>query len=261
MTQSKDDQHTPSVTDDGSQTIYSRKFNQHFHSPRGAIMESRHVFFEEPGLLIDLQKRPHLNIAETGFGTGLNLLLLAEYIENLNCSLKIDYYAVEGYPISAELADKLDYHRHLDHVPALPRLSDIFADLKPGINKKQINDCITLTLFIGTFDEWQLPDKSIDYFFHDPFSIEVNPDGWTVELFSKLMKAAEYHATLTTYSAAVKARAAMAAAGWQLASAPGALSKREMTIASPDAFQLKGFKLLNNAKLRQRYDEEFSRQT
>lgn len=260
MTQSKNEQHIPSTTDDGSNTVYSQKFEQHFHSPRGAIVESRHVFFEEPGLLLDLQKLPKLNIAETGFGTGLNLLLLAEYMEKLNCSVKIEYYAVEGYPISAELADKLNYHQFLDYASALPRLSDLFVDLKPGINKKQVTDNISLNLFVGSFDEWQLPDKSVDYFFHDPFSIEVNPEGWTVELFSKLMNAAEYHAILSTYSAAVKARAAMASAVWQVASATGALSKREMTVASPDAFQLKSFKLLNNAKLRQRYDEEFSKQ-
>lgn len=261
MSKSREDQHRHEKTGDGSHTVYSDKFNQHFHTPRGAILESRHVFFEEPGLLLSIQNRPQINIAETGFGTGLNLLLLCEYLEKLNCNLRVGYYAVEGYPLSAELVSRLNYKRFLESSDKLPNPANWFSDLSDGWNVVEVNSCVTLHLFIGSFEEWRLKPKSIDYFFHDPFSIEANPDGWTRNLFFNLLEAAEYDALLTTYAAAVKARAAMASAGWQVASAPGALSKREMTIASPDAFQLKGFKLLSNAKLRRKYDEEFSGKT
>lgn len=253
----KKDQHKETTTKDGSHTIYSKRFDQHFHNPHGAVVESRHVFFEEPGLLISLQDCNNLSIAETGFGTGLNLLLLCEYLQKLNCNPKISYYAVEGYPISESVASRLNYFKYLEFSDKLPRFEEWFRNLKTGWNEVEVSPGIMLHLFIGTFDEWQLEPNSIDYFFHDPFSIEANPEGWTLEFFIKLLNAAKYDAILTTYAAAVRARAAMASAGWQVASAPGALSKREMTVASPDGFQLKGFKLLNNAKLRHRYDQDF----
>ncbi len=256
MAINKDD-HSQTPTGDGSHTVYSKKFDQHFHNPRGAVVESRHVFFEESGLLISLQDCNKLAIAETGFGTGLNLLLLCEYLQKINCSPRISYYAVEGYPISDSIATRLNYFKYLEFPNNLPRVANWFRNLKTGWNEIEVSDTVTLHLFVGSFDQWKLDPKSIDYFFHDPFSIEVNPEGWTVDFFTKLFKAAKYDAVMTTYAAAVRARAAMAAAGWQVASAPGAPGKREMTVASPDAFQLKGFKLLNNAKLRYRYDQDY----
>ena len=251
------DTHSCKLTADGSHTVYSQRFEQDFHNPNGAIAESRHVFFEETGIQIDLLNNKTISIAETGFGTGLNLLLLLEYITKLNCKPKIDYYAVEGYPLKAELVSKLNYLYFLALPEYLPNPSTWFTELENGWNHITITPQITLHLFIGTFDEWHFEPESIDYFFHDPFSIENNPEGWSKSLFEKLFKAAKPSAILSTYAAATKVRAAMAAAGWQLASAPGALGKREMTVASPDAGQLTEFDILKVAHLKERYRNEF----
>ena len=251
------DKHKPVPTKDGSHTVYSKEFDQHFHNPNGAIAESRHVFFEESGLQIELQNCSALSVAETGFGTGLNLLLLLDYIAKLNCTPKVDYYAVEGFPLDAKVVDLLNYQKFLELPESLPKPSDWFTDLKSGWNHKSVSPQVNLHLFIGPFNEWQLDPESIDYFFHDPFSVENNPEGWTKPFFEKLLAAAKPTALLSTYAAATKVRAAMAAAGWQLASAPGALGKREMTVASPDAGQLTDFDILKVAHLKERYQNEF----
>ncbi len=252
------DSHYIKTTGDGSHTVFSRGFDQHFHNPNGAIAESRHVFFEESGLLTAIQSKSHLNIAETGFGTGLNLLLLCEYMNKLNCRVTIRYFAAEGYPLQPEVVEQLNYHHYLDLSEQLPHPSGWFKNLKSGWNLKTITPRIKLLLFVGEFDEWQMEPESIDYFFHDPFSIDVNPEGWTKSLFSRLRSFARHDALLATYAAATRARAAMAAAGWQLAGAPGAMGKREMTVASPDEKQLKGFKMLNTQRLKERYYQEFA---
>lgn len=61
------------ITKDGSSTLYSDVFEQYYHNPNGAVSESRHVFFETPGLVDQLQMADaQLSIFEMGFGTGLN---------------------------------------------------------------------------------------------------------------------------------------------------------------------------------------------
>ena len=245
------------LTRDGSTTLYSLKFGQHFHNPNGAIAESRHVFFEMNGIIESIQKKNRLTIAETGFGTGLSLLLLCEYIDNLNCNAKVDYYAVEGYPITPEQARGLNYNVYLNLPELVTTYPDWFKSVKEGGNEIAIMPNLTLHLYYGTLETWNLESKSIDYFFHDPFSVEVNPEGWSREYFERMLNAARYDAILTTYAAATRIRAALAAAGWQVASAIGALGKREMTLASPDASQLSGVKLLSTARLKERFDQDF----
>ena len=61
-------------TKDGSHTLYSHRFSQHYHNPNGAVAESRHNFFEVNGLSDALKNGHEIIILEVGFGTGLNLL-------------------------------------------------------------------------------------------------------------------------------------------------------------------------------------------
>ena len=121
------------------------------------------------------------------------------------------------------------------------------------MNTIRINDQLTLKLYNGLFDKMPDLDKNVDFFFHDPFSPEVNSELWTPGVFTRLKEYASSNAVLSTYCAATSARASMAVAGWHVAKTRGALGKREMTIASPDERQLKRFKKLNGQKLIERY--------
>ncbi len=59
-------------TSDGSNTLYLREIDEHFHSAHGAIQESNHVFIEAG---LRTCKKRSLIIFEVGFGTGLNAYL------------------------------------------------------------------------------------------------------------------------------------------------------------------------------------------
>jgi tRNA U34 5-methylaminomethyl-2-thiouridine-forming methyltransferase MnmC len=135
---------------------------------------------------------------------------------------------------------------------------DIFSNLTPGWNRFEISEQLTLWLWYGLFSDMEMPppgqEQRMEFFFHDPFSPEVNGELWTREVFEKLTSIASDDAVLATYCAATSARAAMAAAGWNTARAPGALGKREMTIASLDKSKLTGFKVLNNQRLIERFN-------
>ena len=138
-------------------------------------------------------------------------------------------------------------------------LSPIFENLKKGENIfRPIPDLdVELHLFYGTFDELNTIDRSINFIFHDAFSPEVNAELWSVATFKKLASFCAKDVRLATYCASSKARAAMAKANWFIGRAPGALGKREMTIASLNKKQLSSFKQLNKQRLINRFDNGY----
>src|SRR5690625_5599622 len=89
------------ITKDGSSTLYSEEYNQFYHNPNGAVAESRHVYFEQSGLLDALTEKRSLSIFETGFGSGLNLALLKSYLEAQDITTEFHFFSVEASPLSA----------------------------------------------------------------------------------------------------------------------------------------------------------------
>ena len=240
-------------TADGSDTLISRQFNQPYHSLSGAVAESRYVYFQTSGLLDALTAGEDLGILEIGFGTGMNLILMLDYIKQKDSNSTVDFYSVEAYPIDPETAASVRFGNHIDNSTYSNLLSEIFSGLTSEWNTIEISEKVTLNLFIGTFEQMELFNpKPIDYVLHDPFSPDSNPAGWTSDLFTKIASSASNDSMLTTYSAATSARAAMAVAGWNIARAPGALGKREMTVASKNPNRLSHLKRVNEKLLIER---------
>lgn len=262
---------------DGSHTLYSSRFQQYYHNPNGAIAESRHVFFDTPGWLESAPPGEPFHLFEMGFGTGLNLLVLLESLSRMPHPPQIVYHAVEAYPLTPMQAATLNYQELLDlpdwsmqkgSQPEPPKRSDrpkpsnsaalpaiLFNDLQPGKNERQITPNLTLNLFIGPFDQYPGPSGPLEMIFFDAFSPDVNPELWTEEVFRKLAGWSAPDALLATYGAASSARAAMAAGGWHIARAQGALGKREMTIASLNPDRLSPWKRVNEKRLVERLRE------
>jgi tRNA U34 5-methylaminomethyl-2-thiouridine-forming methyltransferase MnmC len=242
-------------TADGSDTLISRQFDQPYHSLGGAVAESRYVYFEANGLIDSLKSSEDITILEIGFGSGLNLILLLEYIQKLDSNVHVTFYSVEAFPIKPETAATINFGDDVEVEGYSSLLKEIFSDLEPGWNSFSISDKVDLHLFFGTFEAIDLSViDSIDFILHDPFSPDSNPDGWTPELFSKIADEAADDAMLSTYSAATSARAAMAVAGWTIARFPGALGKREMTVASKNPEKLSHLKRVNETRLIERYE-------
>lgn len=246
----------PQQTSDGSPTLYSRAYDQTYHNPGGAVSESRHVFFEQSGLRSDLKEGKPITVLETGFGTGLNLLLLLDLWLTFNYGQPVAYHSIEADPISPDIAESLNYDNFLKHADQLDFLPQLLSDLKAGFNNKSLFQNVRFSLYIGPFRNY--PDRQVqaDYIFHDAFSPDVNPELWRGDTFRKLWSNCSDTAILTTYCAASRARGAMSWAGWTVGQAPGALGKREMTIASPDSAVLEemGVDLVNNERLAHRYE-------
>lgn len=92
-----------------------------YYSAEDGLAESRHVFLQGTALPDRLAKATHLTIAETGFGTGLNLLALCQAIMAQNSQCQIDYISFEAAPLAAE--DVMRAHQ------AFPELAELSAVL------------------------------------------------------------------------------------------------------------------------------------
>lgn len=240
-------------TRDGSDTLYSHRFNQHYHNPNGAVAESKHNFFETNELYQSLEQRDHITVLEVGFGTGLNLMLLLDAWLSADHKPEVKFVSMEAYPVDEQMAQSSNYQNFMPHAEAAKKVVDIFAGLQPGINKFALYPDFTAIIFYGFFEEFHSQNLQADYIFHDPFSPEVNNKLWTVDTFIKLKEYSSDSVILTTYSAASSAKAAMAVAGWKVATAPGALGKRELTVAALDENKLSAYKRVNEERLIERY--------
>lgn len=250
------------LSKDGSSTLYSNQFGQYYHNPNGAISESKHVFFDVSGLMQALNSEKNLlTIFEVGFGTGLNFLLLIDHYLTNNLTYPVHFYSVEAFPISKKLSAQFNFSEFLECKELKSILPDIFGDLKPGKNSFQPfpDKDIHLHLYLGLFDEIEDIEHPVNFIFQDAFSPEVNEELWSVNTFERLASFCKHDAVMATYCAASNARAAMAKAKWLIGRAPGALGKREMTLASLSKDKLSRFKRVNERRLIERFDKgEFS---
>lgn len=249
-------------TGDGSTSLYSPKYDQMYHNPHGAVSESRHVFFETNDLLKALKVKDSVNIFEVGFGTGLNLLLMFDYLQKFELKTNINFYSVEAFPIDADMTEDFEFKNEPGLRKSLLILRSILQDLTPGMNRIQLTDHFSVHIWFGFFDDLfaehkktPLINHKMDFIFHDAFSPEVNEELWTPDTFKKLASVSNSDAVLSTYCAASSARAAMAVAGWNVARAPGAVGKREMTLASLDSDKLEAFKRVNENRLAERFEQ------
>lgn len=260
MTDTKNNQPTISTTGDGSPTLHSPRFDQHYHNPKGALSESRHVFWEHADLPARLvQSDTPLSIFEVGLGSGLNFFMLLNEIRSYRAAGKsvagqIHYTAVEAYPISVETAQALQFDELFEHIQQ-DDVNRLFSELSPGQHEISFDDEVTAHIWAGFFDEFEPPKSVLPFhvIWQDAFSPDANPDLWTDAVFRKLMDWSAPNVLMTTYCAAVRARAAMAVAGWYVARAEGALYKREMTVAALNEELLAHYKRVNEKRLAERW--------
>lgn len=243
---------------DGSDTLYAEEIDQYFHNPNGAYKESVYMFLEKSGFQERFLTKNSWTIFEIGFGTGLNLLLLADLLDkNPQYEGSFNFHSIEASPLTVEMVKALNYANFLTDKRHFDSLISLFSALKQGLNRFQFTPRITVTIFYGLYADYDSkPENAVDLIFHDPFSPELNPELWTPDVFSNLIEFAAEDAHLITYCSSVKARAAMAVSGWKMAKTLGALGKREMTVATnnPALLQREGFKRVNEERLIERWN-------
>lgn len=211
------------LTSDGSATIYLPEMDEHYHSVKGALTESNHIYIE-CALKASIKKNPR--ILEIGFGTGLNCVLSA-----LQPDKNIEYFTLELYPLPESTIDLLGYKSLFDETGEL-----IFHKIhNAGWNSPQaITPQFVLHKIKADFTDRELIlPADIDVVYFDAFAPEKQPEMWSKESFTKIFESMNEGGILTTYCAKGSIRRLLAGTGFKVERIPGPPNgKREILRAT-----------------------------
>lgn len=194
-------------TKDNSNTLFSTKYNQHFHDLKiGAINESlmKHVI---PALEFH-KKKKKLKILDICFGLGYNTFSTINYVLENQLDKELQIFSPE---LDLELIDSL---KNFEFPQEFEKISYIIKELIE--TKKYKDEKIEIELYIGDAREYIKGLKDIDIVYQDAFSSEVNSELWTVEYFTDIFSATNEEAVVTTYSIASNVRLSLYEAGFEI---------------------------------------------
>ena len=203
----------------------STRFDDPYYSLDDGMAETRYVFLggnDLPARFCD-----GFQIAELGFGTGLNFLTTLQ-AWNADPKGTFHFTSFEAFPITAtEAAEAL---------AAFPELADLATPLinawgAAHAGPTMVTDTASLHVIVGdareTLPNW---DKHADAWFLDGFSPAKNPELWGADLMQAVGDHTKPNGTVATYTAAGFVRCGLADAGFVITRETGFGRKRHMTV-------------------------------
>jgi len=186
------------LCEDGSNTLFSKEFNEPYHSTKdGALHESleKHV---KPAFSIK-KEYDSLTILDICFGLGYNTFATLYYIKANNLKTKL-------HILSPEFDEGLV--RSLSTF-SFPSEFDILKPIIDAISQNLYyeDEQFKVEILLGDARE-SVPkiEEKIDVIYQDAFSPAHNPLLWTKEFFADMAKIATEDSILTTYSTAASVR-------------------------------------------------------
>ncbi len=217
-------------TGDGSDTLFSGKYHQHYHSLFGALTESGHVFIRT-GFSEFLENRSglspsegYVSVLEIGFGTGLNALLTL--LESGRRSIPVRYTALEPEPVPETIWRGLNYPNILGSVD----YSAIFSKLHQSGRGiwEPVTDLFQLQVVPASLETFRPSPGSYHIIYFDAFDPVAQPELWYEGRFKILYDSMLPGGLLTTYSVKGTVVRALKAAGFTVAKLPGPPGKRHI---------------------------------
>ena len=208
-------------TSDGSDTLYKKEIDEHYHSTHGAIQESYHVFIEAG---LRTCNKPSLTIFEVGFGTGLNAYLTT--LETITKEITIRYITIEKYPLPAEIWESLNYPDMIENGNPL-----YFKNIHDAQWNQEVIITPNFSILKLSSDLLMLDFSALplfDLIYYDAFSPEKQPELWETSVFKQLANHCNPDAKIVTYCAKGAVRRSMKEAGFIPERIPGPPGKREM---------------------------------
>ena len=216
------------VSADGSETLYSKEYDECYHSVKDGAF--REALYKHVKPAFSLVKKSHLRILDICFGLGINTLTTLYYLEQQTTISSVEIF-------SPELdSDVLTILYNIHYPPQLTNYLPILYQLIE--NKVYKSDNVSIELFIGDAREYIKRLKNIDVVYQDAFSPKKNPELWTVEYFEDIAKILTQDGVITTYSIATPVRLALYEAGLRVYEMQPE-HVRKITIASKKDLPLK----------------------
>lgn len=179
-------------TADGSPTLYREDIDEHYHSVKGALAESLHVYLETGWRTVSEMSRP-VRVFEVGFGTGMNAAITAAAA--LESKIPTVYYSVELHPLPKETTDLIAKTLEKEYQKAFESVNE-----SPWEQTTEINPYFSLLKLESNLLTMDLP-KEVDAVYFDAFAPEKQPEMWDEAIFRKLYAAMKPGGILTTYCA------------------------------------------------------------
>lgn len=211
-------------TADGSATLFVEELDEHYHSVKGALTESQHIYRD--CAFMHRSDGTRLRLLEVGFGTGLNAVITAMAADAQHL---VHYISIEKYPVDAQLLSTLAYHTQVDE------------NLLHAIHAAEWNTPVAITPYF-TLEKRHadylidpLPQE-IDIVYFDAFAPEKQPEMWSEEAFARLYDTLNTGAVLTTYCAKGHIRRLFTSLGFTVERLSGPVGgKREILRATRTA--------------------------
>ena len=209
-----------------------------YFSTHDGAAESDYVFLQGNNLaqrLATWSTHEPFVIAETGFGTGLNMLLAsALFLAVAPANTQLHLVSFERHPLA-----KADIARALSQWPHLASLCDALLDEYPplvtGVHRIRLHSRIQLDVHFGdvleTLPSWaQCCPGKVHAWFLDGFAPSKNPEMWQQTLYNAMSRTAAATCTVATFTAVGRVRRGLIQAGFAMRKIAGFGHKREMLI-------------------------------
>lgn len=220
-------------------TPVSTQFDDIYFSTQGGLAESRYVFQEGNQLWQRWLSHSfeHFVIAETGFGTGLNFLAVAELFREFQANYpehklqRLYFISFEKYPLTATQLAQI-HQRYPQFSSLSQQLCDCWLPRQSGCERYHFGH-IYLDLWFGDMLESlsELGDyhtQQIDSWFLDGFSPDKNPEMWNEELYRHMFRLTRQGGSFATFTASSAVRRGLQAVGFEVKKRKGFGKKREM---------------------------------
>lgn len=218
------------TTADGSQTLFVGALDEHYHSVKGAVTESKHIFI---ACGLNKCQADEVRVLEVGFGTGLNAILTLQEAERQGRHVR--YTSLEKYPVPMNIAEQLEY----------PKLVDAeYADLFLELHRKEWNRWEDVTPYFHLrkvetdFTTLEIKEK-YDVIYFDAFAPEKQEEMWSEEIFRRMYACLDRGGILVTYCAKGVVRRMLQSVGFSVERLPGPPNgKREILRARKNNYEL-----------------------
>ena len=217
-------------------TPYSIDFDDIYFSSDDGLQETEYVFIEHNQLKqrFNALFENTFCIAETGFGTGLNFLVVASHWLTLApITAKLRFLSIEKHPLRLK-----DLTRAVQIWPQFSGIANglilQYTQLKTGCNHFTFaNNRIELQLYIGDVIEvlpsLQIADGTfVNAWLLDGFAPAKNAEMWSLDTLQHMARISSNGTTFATFTSAVVVRRNLESIGFYVEKHTGYGKKREM---------------------------------
>lgn len=228
------------LTEDGSWTIYSKRYQEAAHSIHGAVTETKLRFTNGCNLeeLMNYDTND-LNIFEVGYGLGIGALeTISLWISKKRSSqltfisCEIDIELINWCIKYSEIIFKNTYSNEaIEVIKNLNFIKD--QNIFTSLSNNNLRLIIIAGDIVNNYSYLEKFNGKIQCIFQDAYSPKKNPELWTVTWFQRLRSLCTTNGKLSTYSSSQSIRKNLEEAGFKIENGPGFGKKKSSTFAYP----------------------------